>query len=268
MRNVPTRCQRRFKGSNPYQRESIRPYVTSISSFAQLTSVPQLRAIRNPDFDLWQLPLKQYSGADRDPPYEPPQIPAGAEAYLAERAKHYQYETKVYVGGCHCKAVTFAVLHKPLEEVELVDCACSICTGVSGFRLKCGSHLPLTRAQNGVLWAYPGRHDVFFHPSASSSKPWQPDPSLVTRYTFGKGTNEHVVCNQCFCQIFEARELLDHEDGEGWEEDNGNPGTFGINIALYNDITEYLVESKTGLLKGLLKLTDARDMEPVYQVKV
>jgi hypothetical protein len=54
----------------------------------------------------------------------------GAAEYLTERAKDYEYETKTYVGSCHCKAVTFAVRCKPLEEVGLTDCDCSICLGV------------------------------------------------------------------------------------------------------------------------------------------
>ena len=92
----------------------------------------QLRTVRNRDFDLWALPLTQYSGINRDPPYSPPTLPQGADAYLARRAQHYNYPTKVYIGSCHCKAVTFGVLCKPLEDVLIMDCSCSMCLGVSG----------------------------------------------------------------------------------------------------------------------------------------
>lgn len=91
----------------------------------------QLRAIRDKDFNLWSLPLTRYSGFSRDPPYCLPSLPDGAEEYLAERAKHYDYFTKVYTGSCHCQAVRFGVVCKPLEEVLIIDCSCSMCLGVS-----------------------------------------------------------------------------------------------------------------------------------------
>jgi len=70
----------------------------------------------------------------RDPPYSPQTLLQGAEAYLTERAKHYDYRTQVYTGSCPCQAVTFEVVCKPLEEVLVMDCSCSLCTGVSSHK--------------------------------------------------------------------------------------------------------------------------------------
>ena len=89
--------------------------------------------------------MTQYSGINRKPPYSDPSPPEGAEIYLADRAKHYDYPTEVYVGSCHCQAVTFAVLSKPITEVLVIDCSCSLCLGVNlrrtriphGFELTC-----------------------------------------------------------------------------------------------------------------------------------
>jgi len=37
---------------------------------------------------------------------------------------------KVYNGSCHCGAITLKVRTKPLAEVEVKECDCTICTKV------------------------------------------------------------------------------------------------------------------------------------------
>lgn len=70
---------------------------------------------------------------DRKPEYTWPKLDdvPGAKDYLEQRAKEFDYPTEIYVGSCHCQAIKFAVLSKPLDEVRLDDCGCSICLGVS-----------------------------------------------------------------------------------------------------------------------------------------
>lgn len=190
-------------------------------------------------------------------------MPAGAEEYLAKRAEHYSYPTKTYVGSCHCQAVSYAVLCKPIEEVLLMDCACSICRGVGR-----SSALLADALQNGNIWIYPGRHDIVFRPS-STGQPWKPDQSLVTRYTFAKGENEHVFCKECGCQLYEAREAKEGDQFEGYEEENGANRSFGLNIAMLNEVDKYLAEEEgRKALKGLQKNEGERWSEPHYKVDV
>lgn len=37
---------------------------------------------------------------------------------------------KVYKGNCHCGAVTYALKSKPLDELEIMSCNCSLCSRV------------------------------------------------------------------------------------------------------------------------------------------
>ncbi len=116
---------------------------------------------------------------------------------------------------------------------------------------------------------YPGRHDVFFHPSPSPSKPYEPDPNLVTRYAFNQRRNEHILCKTCGCQIFEAREAKEGEKFDGWEEENLDDGnSFGINVALFNGMEEYLADGIGEKFRGLRKNERERWKEPLYEVKL
>lgn len=91
----------------------------------------QLRAIRDPSFDLFKIISTAYPGKAHGTSYTAVPPIEGADEYLSKRAEHYDYPTKIYTGGCHCQALKFAVLCKPLEEVGMTDCNCSICLGVS-----------------------------------------------------------------------------------------------------------------------------------------
>lgn len=53
---------------------------------------------------------------------------------LIAKSKEMGGQTEIYTGSCHCQAVKFAVVCKPLHSAAdetIVDCACSICLGVS-----------------------------------------------------------------------------------------------------------------------------------------
>ena len=39
----------------------------------------------------------------------------------------------VYEGNCHCGAVRYRVLTRPLEEVKVMSCNCSLCSRVRLF---------------------------------------------------------------------------------------------------------------------------------------
>ena len=75
-------------------------------------------------------------------------------------------------GGCHCKAVRFAVEVAP--AVEVLDCNCSICA-MTGFR-----HLIVP-------------HDDFTLSSGGAA---------LTSYRFGTGAAEHLFCRICGVKSF------------------------------------------------------------------
>ena len=75
-------------------------------------------------------------------------------------------------GGCHCGAVTFEV-HVP-DEVELVDCNCSMCTK-TGYL-----HLIVPKARFRILTG----------------------EKKLTTYTFNTGAAKHFFCSVCGVKSF------------------------------------------------------------------
>ena len=57
--------------------------------------------------------------------YVPPSVPD----YQGE----VEEDQKVYPGNCHCGAVTYALKTKPLEELKVISCNCSLCSRVGLF---------------------------------------------------------------------------------------------------------------------------------------
>jgi hypothetical protein len=202
------------------------------------------------------------------------------------------------VGACHCQAIKFAAQWKNLEEAGLDECACSICLGVSiRSRFACAGLTVLvpqllTLLQNGIIWVHLPRQNIFCYPSESPSKPYLPDPSLITEYTFGKGVNIHYVCKSCGCQLFEytARPVEDPRPasaksaGTPWEAENGSNGSFAFNFALLNDAGKYfkdvhgigpdgktqigLGKGEASVLKGLDRDNEWRFKEPQYMLRL
>lgn len=74
-----------------------------------------------------------------------------------------------YYGNCHCGAVTFTFHIPSLEEHDVVECNCSICT--------C----------NGYLVVYPERKQVAFHTGYDD----------LQQYQFGAKRNTHKFCRVC-----------------------------------------------------------------------
>ena len=75
-------------------------------------------------------------------------------------------------GGCHCRAVRFRA--EVPEQVEILDCNCSICA-MTGFR-----HLIVP-------------HGDFTLESGSEA---------LTSYRFGTGAAEHLFCSVCGVKSF------------------------------------------------------------------
>ena len=75
-------------------------------------------------------------------------------------------------GGCHCRAVRFEA--EVADEVEIIDCNCSICA-MTGFR-----HLIVS-------------HEDFTLVAGSEA---------LTGYRFGTGAAEHLFCGTCGIKSF------------------------------------------------------------------
>ena len=75
-------------------------------------------------------------------------------------------------GGCHCRAVRFEA--EVPEEVEILDCNCSICA-MTGFRHLIVPHGDFRLLSGG---------------------------EALTRYRFGTGTAEHLFCPVCGVKSF------------------------------------------------------------------
>jgi hypothetical protein len=76
------------------------------------------------DIKLEELEIKEFKGAEIYSPYKPPTFPAHGETEVGKR---------VYDGNCHCGAIKFSVAWKPVEEIEVLSCNCSLCSRVSLF---------------------------------------------------------------------------------------------------------------------------------------
>lgn len=90
----------------------------------------QLRAVRQPSLNIYALPTAKSKMADVPPLYTHPTLPPAVLERLQKPQEHYNYKTEVYTGSCHCQAVTYGVVAKPIEEEEVCVCTCSICQGV------------------------------------------------------------------------------------------------------------------------------------------
>ena len=75
-------------------------------------------------------------------------------------------------GGCHCRAVRFEA--EVPEQVEILDCNCSICA-MTGFR-----HLIVPHADFRLLSG----------------------AEALTHYRFGTGTADHLFCSVCGVKSF------------------------------------------------------------------
>ena len=107
-----------------------------------------------------------------------------------------------YSGSCHCQAVRFRALLRPLTGADpavVNSCNCSICQ------------------RNGYLFVYPTPEEVDIQSGFDE----------VTRYRFSKGAIEHVFCGVCGSSVWEM-----------FLSDSGEAETFGINVSkeiIYQD---------------------------------
>lgn len=144
--------------------------------------------------------------------------------------------------------------------------------------------------QNGAVWVYPGRRNVFFEPHVPD-QPYTPPAELLIAYRFGERRNGHYSCKTCGVHLFEygERPEKDPRPTEGvpaealakrppWEPENGWNGSFGLNVACLNEAGEYLVDlhglkgkkhdDKIGRMKGLEREADPNTDEYAYKLRL
>lgn len=116
-----------------------------------------VRALR--DFDEDKVEIRPYNGADLEPHYVPPNGPEVSDL---------NQSTKCYRGSCHCGNVSYDLQSKPLEEIGVTSCNCSICS------------------RNANLWVYPSQKDVELRGG-----------NHLTVYRFGTKVAGHAFCSTC-----------------------------------------------------------------------
>lgn len=77
------------------------------------------------DIDLVSLVIEPFKGADLDPPYQPPKPSHGP--------RDGEDGLEIYDGNCHCGAVSYIVQSKPLNDIGVLSCNCSLCSRVRLF---------------------------------------------------------------------------------------------------------------------------------------
>ncbi|MCJ1258599.1 hypothetical protein MMC24_006432 [Lignoscripta atroalba] len=138
-------------------------------TFGQRIMTHKVRTIR--DIDLDALGIKTYDGASLlQPPYQPPKVQSHFSTI--------EEDLKVYDGSCHCGAVTLSVKSKPLTDIKVETCDCSICS------------------RNGDIWIYPSKDSVAIH-----------GEDALTSYSFAKKTCSHRFCGTCGVMVY--NEILD-----------------------------------------------------------
>lgn len=80
--------------------------------------------------------------------------------------------TRIYYGGCHCRAVRFEV--DATQPIEALDCNCSICS-MTGFL-----HLIVPASRFRLLAG----------------------KEMLTTYAFETGVAKHLFCNRCGIKSF------------------------------------------------------------------
>lgn len=126
-------------------------------------------------FDEERLEIKLFDGASLSPQHTPPISPAASDQ--PQSTKHYR-------GSCHCGRVTYDLQSKPLEEIGVLSCNCSICS------------------RNADLWIYPPKPAVTL----------RGEPHLTT-YRFGRKISGHAFCSTCGVPV--ANRFAEQDYGDG-----------------------------------------------------
>ncbi|KAH7107469.1 Mss4-like protein [Auriculariales sp. MPI-PUGE-AT-0066] len=116
------------------------------------------------DLDFRKLEIGSYDGAALPPAYVPPKY-TGPEVVPGEGEK-------LYTGSCHCGALTLALRSKPLPDVAVKECNCTICT------------------KDSYILAYPNKDQVSLAVSSDH-------PDGLKEYMFGPHTLAHQFCGIC-----------------------------------------------------------------------
>ncbi|KAK8922494.1 hypothetical protein VCV18_006550 [Metarhizium anisopliae] len=144
--------------------------------------------------DTWALQKERVDWAKVEPMYIVPEHKGAEPSANIEGGK-------LYKGGCHCGAVTVAVMSKPLDETFEdggLECNCSICE------------------RNGYVCMYPLNEQVVLHAE---------EPANIGRYAFSMNMFNKTFCKICGVNLTdeynadhnEERKARRPEHAEQWE---------------------------------------------------
>ena len=96
-------------------------YPSEVQYLRRSTNWVQARMLK--DVDVESIAKKDFDGATMlGSKYEPPPIP--------EWEGEVEEGLKIYDGNCHCGAICYRLKSKPLEELKIMSCNCSLCSRV------------------------------------------------------------------------------------------------------------------------------------------
>lgn len=99
------------------------------------------------DIDVDSLQLRGMGGSVYGETYQQPSFPDLDEI---KKVLNVQEGMKIYHGNCHCKAITYSVVTKPLEEQQVLSCNCSLCSKVCSLPPL----LLMLRCWSDIAWWY------------------------------------------------------------------------------------------------------------------
>ncbi|KAH8601541.1 Mss4-like protein [Bisporella sp. PMI_857] len=129
-------------------------------------------------FDIDQVEIKSFSGADLSPKNEPTQ--------LASVVPMVESQLENYSGNCHCGGFRFDISIPKLESVRVCDCSNCV--------------------RNGFLWISPVHTDNFVVSKGEGS---------LTTYQFASKTMSYMFCPKCGTSVMAVRHLDNGKDELG-----------------------------------------------------
>jgi hypothetical protein len=152
----------------------------STTIFLPKLSTRQVRILD--DIDWQSMSSNEYPGADLPPLYEPPSFPS------SEALGRVCEGEDIYHGNCHCKAISYTVKAKRLENQEVTRCNCSLCSRVRPHLTA--SITSADQPQNGDYFIYPPASAVMMNGEEN-----------LTGYAFVDARSLRSFCKNCGSSI-------------------------------------------------------------------
>ncbi|KAI2629444.1 glutathione-dependent formaldehyde-activating enzyme [Xylaria nigripes] len=171
-----------------------------------------VRTLQHGQVDVWKLDVKRFNGRALPPAYNAPKFTGSQPTGDVEAGK-------LYIGGCHCGAVTLAMKAKPISKDSQgpTECNCSIC------------------GKYGATWTYQHNAQVAIEGREN-----------VGQYYFNRNVASKLFCKTCGIPIgSEAVQFTDekvarmNEMTRKWYEANRYNTSVNLRLFFYDlDVNE------------------------------